>query len=187
MPDTLGNLLIVDDDVSVRTSLALVFSALGYRARTGEDGYVALSEIRKEIPDVLLSDLNMVGMPGFEFLAAIRRSFPSIRVIAMTGVLSGNRKPPEIAADAFYQKGAGPSRLIEYVDAMTHPMRSVSRLSMESSLGRQVLEPIPSHPGAEQSTHLANRSSALAVPHKSQACESFPTETVTRTQEMCSL
>lgn len=186
MPDTLGNLLIVDDDVSIRTCLALVFSALGYRARTGEDGHAALSEIRKEIPDVLLSDLNMARMPGVEFLAAVRRSFPSIRVIAMTGVLSGNRKPPEIAADAFYQKGAGPSRLIEYVEAMTQPMRSVTRLSMERSFGQQVFEPIPSHPGVERITHPASGSVALAVSQTERTCETFPPERVTRTQGVCS-
>jgi DNA-binding NtrC family response regulator len=174
MPDTLGNLLIIDDDISIRTSLALVFSALGYRARTGEDGYVAMSEIRREIPDVLLSDLNMARMPGLEFLAAIRHSFPSIRVIAMTGALSGNRMSPEVAADAFYRKGAGPSRLIESVDAMTRPMRPVSRLSMARSFGRQVFEPIPSHPSAERITHPASGS------------EATPTDRGTRTQDMCS-
>lgn len=184
MSDTLGDLLIVDDDVSIRTSLALVFSALGYRARTGEDGYAAISEIRKDIPDVLISDLNMVRMPGLEFLTAIRRSFPSIRVIATAGILSGNHMSPDIAADALYQKGAGPSRLIEYVNAMTQPMRSVSRLSMERSLGRQVFEPIPPHPGAERTTHPASSSLALVVPREEQTYETFPIERVT--QEMCS-
>jgi CheY-like chemotaxis protein len=92
--------------------LSLIFSALGYRVRSGEDGFSALAEIQNEIPDVLLADVNMARMPGMEFLAAVRRSFPSVRVIAMTGVFSGNRARPDIAADAFYQKGAGPSRLI---------------------------------------------------------------------------
>jgi CheY-like chemotaxis protein len=186
MPSTLRNLLIVDDDVSIRKTLALVFSVLGYCARTSEDGYVALSEIRKEIPDVLLSDLNMARMPGLEFLAAIRRSFPSIRVIALTGVLSGNRMSRDIAADALHQKGAGPSRLIEYVDSMTQPMRLVSRLSMERSFGRQVFEPIPSHPGTKRITHPASGSLALVVPRREQACETFPDEIESRTQEMCS-
>ena len=185
MPDTRGSLLIVDDDESIRVSLSLIFSALGYRVRSGEDGFSALAEIQNEIPDVLLADINMALMPGMEFLSAVRRSFPSVRVVAMTGVLSGNRTRPDIAADAFYQKGAGPSRLIEYVDVMTQPLRAVSRLSMERSFGQQVFEPIPSHPGAEALAHPGNRSWSCVPPRNEQVCVTFPTAQVITAQEVC--
>jgi hypothetical protein len=128
----------------------------------------------------------MARMPGMEFLAAVRRLFPSVRVIAMTGVFSGNRARPDIAADAFYQKGAGPSRLIEYVDVMTQPLRAVSRLSMERSFGQQVFEPIPSHPGATGLTHPGNRSLALVLPRNDHVCVTFPTARVISAQEACS-
>jgi DNA-binding NarL/FixJ family response regulator len=143
--------------------------------RSGEDGFSALAEIQNEIPDVLLADINMARMPGMEFLAAVRRSFPSVRVIAMTGVFSGNRARPDIAADAFYQKGAGPSRLIEYVDVMTQPLRAVSRLSMERSFAQQVFEPIPAHPGATGLAHPGNRALALILPRNEHVCVTFPT------------
>jgi len=185
MPDSRGSLLIVDDDESIRVSLSLIFSALGYRVRSGEDGFSALAEIQNEIPDVLLADINMARMPGMEFLAAVRRLFPSVRVIAMTGVFSGNRARPDIAADAFYQKGAGPSRLIEYVDVMTQPLRAVSRLSMERSFGQQVFEPIPSHPGAEALAHPGNRSWSCVPPRNEQVCVTFPTAQVITAQEVC--
>lgn len=68
---------------------------------------LALVEIRKEIPDILLSDLNMPGMSGFELLSVVRSSFPSIRAIAMRGAFSGVEVPIGIAADAFYKKGNG--------------------------------------------------------------------------------
>ena len=83
-------LLIVDDDESLRTSLSRIFSDLGYLVRSGADGSSCLSEIRKEIPDILLSDLNMVRIPGLEFLIVVRRWLPSIRVIAMAKSFSGN-------------------------------------------------------------------------------------------------
>jgi len=127
----------------------------------------------------------MALMPGMEFLSAVRRSFPSVRVVAMTGVLSGNRTRPDIAADAFYQKGAGPSRLIEYVDVMTQPLRAVSRLSMERSFGQQVFEPIPSHPGAEALAHPGNRSWSCVPPRNEQVCVTFPTAQVITAQEVC--
>jgi DNA-binding NtrC family response regulator len=163
-----AKLLIVDDDVSIRVSLSLIFSELGYRVRSGENGFSALSEIRKEIPDVLLSDLNMACMSGVRFLMVVRRRFPSIRVIAMGGVFSGNHVPHGVAADALYQKGAGPVRLIDAVDAMTRPDRSTKRLSSEALFGLQMLEPIPCHPGSEPLPQLAERSFALLMPQRSE-------------------
>ena len=183
MPNARRNLLIVDDDDSIRISLSLIFSELGYRVRSCPDGFSALSEARKEIPDVLLSDLNMKGMPGLKFLIEVRRWFPSIRVIAMTGVFSGNRVPTGVAADALYQKGAGPLRLIQAVDAMAQSKRSDSRLSMEDLFGFQVFEAIPSCPGAERLTFPADRTIVYPVPQKEQPDEMFPAAAVTRTQE----
>jgi DNA-binding NarL/FixJ family response regulator len=43
-----------------------------------------LVEIRKEIAEIILSDLNMPGMSGFELLSLVRARFPSIRLIAMS-------------------------------------------------------------------------------------------------------
>ena len=102
MQDQRVKLLIVDDDVSIRISLAPLFSELGYCVRSAKDGISALSEIRREFPDILLSDLNIPGMSGVEFLLSVRRLYPSIRVIAMSGAFFGNWVPPGIAADAFF-------------------------------------------------------------------------------------
>ena len=95
-------LLIVDDEVSLRTSLFQIFTAFGYSVKSAEDGISALAEIRTEIPDIVLSDLNMPGMSGFELLAVIRRRFPAIQVIAMSGAFSGDTVPAGVAADDFY-------------------------------------------------------------------------------------
>ena len=76
MPDIKTSILIVEDDESVRTSLAEVFKYLGYRTRCAPDGLAALIEIRQEVPDILLSDLNMPAMSGFELLSIIHRRFP---------------------------------------------------------------------------------------------------------------
>jgi CheY-like chemotaxis protein len=62
MPDLKASILVVEDEESVRTSLAEIFRALGHRVRCASDGLAALIEMRQEIPDILLSDLNMPGM-----------------------------------------------------------------------------------------------------------------------------
>ncbi len=55
---------IVDDEPSIRMSLSHVLAEMGYRVRTAEDGFSALAELREEVPDILLSDLNMPACPA---------------------------------------------------------------------------------------------------------------------------
>jgi CheY-like chemotaxis protein len=186
MLDMPVKLLIVDDDVSIRASLSELFSEIGYSLRLAEDGASALSEIQRDLPDILLSDLNMPGMSGLEFLLTVRRRFPSIRVVAMSGGFSGNCVPPGVAADVFCQKGTGPALLIESVDAMTRPGRPTKRLSMENLFGFQIYETIPPHPGAERLTNSANQSHyQRLVPRESERRE-YPGSGMTQTQAVCS-
>jgi CheY-like chemotaxis protein len=78
-------ILVVDDEQSVRNSLALILKAAGYVVSTATDGFDALLQMRRAIPDVIISDLNMPNMSGFEFLSVVRRRFPEISVIAASG------------------------------------------------------------------------------------------------------
>ena len=112
MPDTRAKLLIVDDEPFIRESMSLVLAEMGYAVRSAEDGFSALAELRTEIPDVLLSDLNMPGMSGFELLSVVRRRFPSVQTVAMSGAFSGHEVPSGVAADAFYQKGSSLASLL---------------------------------------------------------------------------
>jgi CheY-like chemotaxis protein len=123
MPCTKEKLLIVDDEPSIRESLSWVLTEIGYSVRAAEDGISALIEIRKEIPDMILSDLNMPGMSGFEFLSVVRHRFPDIRAIAMSGAFSGNEAPSGVAADAFYQKGSGVRSLLKIMENLTPSKR----------------------------------------------------------------
>lgn len=132
MPDLKISILIVEDEESVRTSLAMVLSALGHRVRSASDGLAALIEMRQEAPDILLSDLNMPGMSGFELLSVVRRRFPAVRVIAMSGAFSGDQVPCGVTADAFYPKGYGVAIL----------MRAIESLSLSNRQHRETPEPI---------------------------------------------
>jgi len=128
------NILIVDDDPSVRSSLAQIFKHFGHDVRMASDGFSALCEFRLAIPDILISDLQMPGMSGFELLSVVRRRFPQTHVIAMSGAFLGESVPVGVAADAFYQKGTAMGNLLEIMAAMTHPQRArVARGSTASS------------------------------------------------------
>lgn len=106
-------LLIVDDKECIRRTLSRVAAGLGFQVRSANNGLSALREIRLENPDFLLSDLNMPGMSGFELLSVVRRRFPAILVIAMSGTFRGSNVPSCVSADAFYQKGSSTSNLAQ--------------------------------------------------------------------------
>jgi CheY-like chemotaxis protein len=113
-----ARLLIVDDEKSIRGSLSQIFTQLGYEVRTAEDGFSALAELRDVLPDIILSDLDMPGMSGFELLSVVRRRFPALQVIAMSGAFTGSKIPDGVVADAFYEKGTDFKVLLQKVIAV---------------------------------------------------------------------
>ncbi len=121
MKDINTSILIVEDDESVRRSYADVFSYLGYGTRTAPDGLAALIEIREKVPDILLSDLNMPAMSGFELLSVVRRRFPSVYLIAMSGMFTDSQFPAGVAADFFYRKGNGVEDLVKILETRPLP------------------------------------------------------------------
>jgi CheY-like chemotaxis protein len=123
MPPTQATLLIVDDEPSIRLTLSNALVEIGYRVRSAEDGFSALHEIRNEVPGLLLSDLNMPKMSGFELLSVVRRRFPVIRTIAMSGSFSGDEVPSGVAADAYYQKGSSVLALLRIMETMPQTER----------------------------------------------------------------
>jgi CheY-like chemotaxis protein len=118
MPDAQAKILIVDDEPSIRMSMAFILTQLGYQVRSAVEGFSALRAIREEMPDILITDLNMPGMSGFELLSVIWRRFPSIQKIAMSGAYSGNLVPSGVAADAFFPKGSSTSELLKIISTL---------------------------------------------------------------------
>jgi CheY-like chemotaxis protein len=110
--------LIVDDDEQIRRLLSTILERSGYRVRRAHDGVAALEELRVEIPDILLSDLYMPRMTGFELLPVVRQQFPKTRVVAMSSAYSGNEVPAGVAADAFYPKASNVAGLLEIIETM---------------------------------------------------------------------
>ncbi len=125
MPESRARILIVDDEPSIRGALSAVLTEIGYGVRCAEDGYSALRELSREIPDIVLSDLHMPGMTGFELLSVLRRRFPEIQTIAMSGSFSGDEVPSGVAADAFFQKGSSIGSLLRIMKALPKTEREL--------------------------------------------------------------
>jgi CheY-like chemotaxis protein len=110
------DLLIVEDEADTRLLLAQIFTMRGFTVRSADDGFAALQMIRSAVPDILLSDLNMPGMSGFELLCVVRRLYPQIHVIATSGAYSGTNVPKGIAADGFHEKATGMTALFQLME-----------------------------------------------------------------------
>lgn len=97
-------ILFVDDDSSLRETSALILKTFGYEVRTAEDGFQALVELRFSLPDLIVTDLRMPNMNGFELLSIVRQRFPHIPVIAISGEFAEGGETC-LLADVFLQKG----------------------------------------------------------------------------------
>jgi CheY-like chemotaxis protein len=121
MTNEVRDIVVVDDDSVLLSVLSELLKEHGYAVRTASHGFEALAAMRERVPDVLLSDLNMPRMTGFELLSIVRRRFPAIAVIAMSGAYAGLTAGPGIAADGFYAKGlSSVFGLLEIIRSVEH-------------------------------------------------------------------
>ncbi len=96
------NILIIDDDVDIRQVLSLKLEKLGYSIIQAEDGNVGLQKLINELPDMVMVDVNMPGMDGFEFCEHAARLKPErhIPVMVMTA------QDDQASVNRAYEKGA---------------------------------------------------------------------------------
>ena len=78
-------ILIVDDEKAVSITLTLVFKAKGFEARSANSGIEALELVRTFRPDVLVTDVMMPGMDGFELAEKVFKELPGCRVFLLSG------------------------------------------------------------------------------------------------------
>ncbi|OLE51240.1 MAG: Fis family transcriptional regulator [Acidobacteria bacterium 13_1_20CM_3_53_8] len=102
----MSNLLIVDDEPSMRQLLTLVFGREGHSVRASENGRQALAALRVEPADLIVSDVKMPDMDGISLLRAARDVQPDVAVIMMTAfaTVETAREAFKLGADDFIQK-----------------------------------------------------------------------------------
>ena len=78
-------ILVVDDEESIRASLAGILEDEGFRTISAVDGIAALSLLEKEMPDLVLLDIWMPRLDGLETLQKMKAIYPGLLVIMMSG------------------------------------------------------------------------------------------------------
>lgn len=84
MSSTQGEVLLVEDDLSIRRSLRATLSALGFGIGEASNGEEGLLQLRAASYDAVLLDLNMPGIGGVETCRRVRKDFPQISIIVVT-------------------------------------------------------------------------------------------------------
>src|ERR1051325_8134698 len=95
--------LVIDDDFSVRAAVCFALESANYVVMEAAGGEEGLEIARTELPDLILSDVSMPGMDGFEVLRQLRSdpATSAIPIILMTGV------PERANSRLVMEQGAG--------------------------------------------------------------------------------
>lgn len=112
------SVLIVDDDPLVRELLGEVLGSDAFDLRFAADGPTALQEVEAELPDLVLLDVMMPGMDGFEVCRRLRHVHPHLRIVILTARVGRDEEAVALAAgaDAFLAKPFSPLALREFID-----------------------------------------------------------------------
>jgi len=116
----MATILVVDDRPSNRGALVELLGLAGHRVLEAADGAEALCAVRNEHPDLVISDVVMPGVDGYQFALRLRRdrSMPQARVIFMSGTYTGDEDrvlAESCGVSRFIAKPADPQGMLETV------------------------------------------------------------------------
>jgi DNA-binding response OmpR family regulator len=110
------SVLVVDDDEDLRMLIAAVLEEAGIPVRSAPDGRAALSEMRREMPDLILLDMRMPVMDGWQFCRALDdEGFVRPRIVVVTAAPDTAAKAAEVRADGSLCKPFDIDRLVAIV------------------------------------------------------------------------
>ena len=128
-------ILVVDDEMIVREALSNYLREDGYEAVAVETGAEALRKVEGERWNVLFVDLKMPGMDGLEVLSYIKRSFPGIEVVLLSGhpSVEAAMKGVKLGASEYLNKPPDIDELEETVKKL-HQRRKQWQLEQQQKL-----------------------------------------------------
>jgi CheY-like chemotaxis protein len=120
-------LLLVDDDPVVLEALNLKLEADGFVCATATDGLEALAVLGQESIDIVILDLQMPNMSGYELIPEIRRDYPHVGLIVNSGEPEDEFRRLNLPIDAYLQKHAySPELVTAAIEQATQRLRSLS-------------------------------------------------------------
>ncbi len=154
--------LVADDEIPTNKILSRIFEREGYRIHTAQDGIAALESARRLIPDLILLDIQMPGMNGFEVLQALRDN-PATAGIPTIIITAKARQPNDIArgldlgADDFMAKPFDPGELLARAHSKIRARKledALQRRTQELEVLLRVSEALNQHISISELSHL---------------------------------
>jgi hypothetical protein len=113
-------ILVVDDNVDSANSVAVLLRMGGHDVEVAHDGPTALDRVNAKHPDVVLLDIGLPGMSGYQVAEELRRTHrPGLRIYAMTGYgqRQDRRRTQEAGFDGHLVKPVAPQELLKLIDS----------------------------------------------------------------------
>lgn len=131
-------IVVADDDPSLRHLLVDTLQTIGYHAQGAADGVAALDLLGRDRFDLVISDISMPNMNGFDLARTMRREYPGVRILFITGVAtqeSQAKAKAEKLCDGYLAK---PFR-IDRIEAMIETVLGGSSASEAPLPGRVLI------------------------------------------------
>ena len=113
------SVLVAEDEANIALSLQFIMNKAGFSVRVAEDGDLAILEVEKEIPDVILLDIMLAKRDGFCVLKTIKKNpkWSSIKVIVLTAKSRDEDKQRALnmGADDYITKPFSSRQLVDRV------------------------------------------------------------------------
>lgn len=110
------HLLLVEDDRDLRELMSILLEEAGYAVTTASNGQEALAAVRQGVPDLILLDLKMPVMNGFEFARVFRAQHARrAPILVVTAADDPQRRANEAGADGWLGKPFDPDALLAAV------------------------------------------------------------------------
>lgn len=78
-------IIIIDDDQDIRAILKVMLEDAGHEVNEAADGHDGIALCRQRCPDIVITDILMPGMDGIETIMLLRKEFPSVGTLAISG------------------------------------------------------------------------------------------------------
>ena len=112
-------ILTVDDSRTMRVMLKMALEEAGFRVSQAEDGAQGLEVLHRELPHVIITDINMPRLDGFGFIAEVRKisEARSVPILVLTTEVEGEKKQRarDLGATGWIVKPFEPAKLVAAV------------------------------------------------------------------------
>jgi len=121
--DMTPDILVIEDDPIIREALTDWLQAVGYGVRTAADGSAGLAAVKFAVPTVVVTDIQMPGTNGAAIISELKRYYPQVAIIAISGLFHSGH-----GLDAEDALALGAARALAKPFKRTEFLRAVAEL-----------------------------------------------------------